>query len=295
MNAASTKLSTLLVLAVMLSACKVSPQSAPPSDLEAPSYAELARSHNQRIAQLTRVQARGVIEIAWTDESGVRRFRQGDVDLYLHLPRRTALRVSKLGNVYMWLGSDADRYWLFDLVDEPTLYTGRHAGSDRDTLQTVKPLVLLDLIGMGAMQEFDEANDTAPPQVTYNSATDTWVAESPGEGGPMRIFFDRTTLLPKHVETLSANGEVAYYSDIYMSRYRSVPVPNVSAAALPRMATLVDIFSAGPNAEAQGEVKLGLDTPTGRIDERAFERVFDFSRLRRSMRPERIEGELPAD
>lgn len=268
--------------------CQPVPVSGPRVLDEAPSSAQLVEQHNQRVQLLSRVYARGVVEIRWRDEDGVRRFRQGDVDLYIDLPRRTALRVGKLAETFMWLGSDEERYWLFDLVaEERVLHVGRH-DSPNAGLQTVRPLALLDLIGLGRLEELPSEHE---PDVEYDRGLDAWVISGVGSGGPVRVYFDRANHLPVRAETLTAAGEIAYFSDMHMHRYRSVPVPGVSAAALPRMATLVDVF-AGPGAETQGEIKLGLDVPTGRVENQPFDRVFDLERLRRSLRPERIEGDL---
>jgi hypothetical protein len=259
-----------------------------PVAMETPSYADLARRHNERLDRLPRLVSRGVIEMDWR-EDGRRRFEQGDIDLHIELPRRTSMRISKLGNTYFWLGSDDERWWLFDVAgDERVLYTGRHHSTALETgVMIVRPLVMLDLVGLSRLSE----DELLAPPVVYDAGLDAWVVESPGRGGWMRIFFDRSTTLPRRIESMTEVGDVAYYSDIHMRRYISVPV--AAAPPFPRIAGLVDIYAvSSPDGDfSGGRVKLSLESPTGRSEGEPFDRVFDVERLRRNLRPERIEGD----
>ncbi len=266
------------VIAVLLSAGCVAIQPMPPP--EDPAYETIVATHNARLERLRTIYSRGVIEIRWTDETG-RHFEQGNVDLWVSLPRRTALRVEKLGEVLLWIGSDDDHYWLFDLLaQETTLVVGAHEDAPRPvhaTALTVRPLSLLDLMGLTPLP------DGAAVDIVFDAERDAWALETVGAGGPIRLYLDRAKLLPKRVEVLSEKGEVTLYSNL--RRYKSVKLTGAAGMANPKLATLVDIAATNDSAR----LKLALDSP----NDEANEQVFRLERLIRALQPARIEGTLP--
>ncbi len=266
------------VFPVVLAAGCVATQPIPPA--EAPAYGTIAGAHNARLERLRTIYSRGVIEIRWSDETG-RHFEQGNVDLWVALPRHTALRVEKLGEVLLWLGSDDDHYWLFDRFgEETTLVVGRHEDAPRPvhaTALTVRPLSLLDLMGLTPLP------DGAAVDIVYDADRDAWALETVGAGGPIRLYLDRTKLLPKRVEVLSEKGEVTLYSDL--GRYKSVKLAGAAGMANPKLATIVDVAATNDSAR----LKLALDSPT----DDANPPVFRLERLIRALQPDRIEGTLP--
>lgn len=281
----------LLTLLTQLTGCRTLPVGPEPTD--APSYATIAEFHNERVERLSRMHARGVLELRWRDEDG-RHFEQGNLDLWLDLPRQTALRVEKLGRVFLWLGSDNERFWLFDMLgDETVLLSARHDAQLRGNgLLTVRPLVLLDLVGLTKL--LDPLPGRVPP-VGYSPEHDAWVLTAPGQGGVMRMYVDRASLLPVRVESLDDAGEVAYQSTMRVDLYQSVPRPGAPVAQFARMPRRTIITSVTPshNGIESGEMSLTLDAPTGRVENQPMDVVFDLNRLMRSMRPDRIEGDLP--
>lgn len=255
-----------------------------------PAYQELASAHNKRIELLRTMYADGVIEIRWKDKNG-NHYEQGNMELWLQLARRTALRVEKFSAVALWLGSDDERYWLFDKTnDQNILHVGRHEDrlSDESGAFVVKPLALLDLMALTALPD---SGGSAPP-VQYESKLDAWAIETRGGGGPMRIYFDRMTRRPKRVESLGDDGRVAAFSTL--EKYESVSREGTSPLAFPKIAYRIQIQttrSAGGNL-ASGEATLFIDHATGDVDPEQLSKVFDLNVLIKSMKPERIDGEL---
>jgi hypothetical protein len=264
----------------------------------APTYEQLATKHNQRIAMLQTLHAEGVIELTWRDDRG-KHFEQGEMDLWLRLPSHSALQVKKLGDTYLWLGSNDDHYWLFDLFsDVKTLHVGRHdqasgggAGLGLGAFR-VQPRALIDLLGLSPIEGVAEVEQS----VSYDPGHKAWMIESPGRGGGMRIFFDVQMHLPIRIESLAPNGEAELVST--HRRYESVMMQGMSPVAFPKMAELIDIASAAESSDdgqemSEGEVTIAINEAFGYEEEQTLNNVFNLDLLLKKLKPARIEGTLP--
>lgn len=254
-------------------------------------YSEIAAAHNGRIAQLQTIYGLGVLEVRWIDIDGHSHKDQGDMELWINLPRKTALRVEKVGEVLLWVGSDDERYWVFDhLGKEKILQTGRHEGGwtgEQGLAFAIKPLAMIDLMGLTPLPQ----SPATEPTVQFDAKRDAWEVESQGSGGVMRLFFDRKTLLPQHVEFLNERGAVLAFSDL--KRYESVRRKGMNPAAYPKMAQIIDITEVKPGMKDPGQVKVAVNEYTdGLIDDQPFDRVFNLSRLMGSFQPDRVEGDI---
>lgn len=290
--------SSFIILAIAiasLTACKPKPLTLDQAPKNPPTRQQLVAAHNDRVARLATTYSDGVIELRWTDDKG-KHFEQGDLEFWQTTENRTALRVSKLGEHLLWLGSDKDRWWLFELInkDDRVLYLGRHDEPiERLGALGVKPLALLDLLGLTAIDAATVHEADKPP--AFDKARGAWVIEAAGRGGAMRLFFDPATLLPKHIEELDAAGKIVAESDL--SRYQTVELKGVAVMAQPKMASLIDIRR-GADAEAAaepgkpafaGQVKIAMDHTVGYVDEGALRNIFNVERLKLSLQPDRIE------
>ncbi len=241
---------------LVLPACKTVP--GPVTELEVPAYETLAAAHNDRVDRIREVYARGVIELWWTDDDG-RHHEQGEADLWVAPPRRTALYVSKLGHRIMWLGSDDDTAWLFDFRNDTTLL---HV-ADRGHLGEVpfEPTLLLELGGLTRM----------PPtggQVRYDDERDAW-AVTTAQG--LCLYFDRGALLPIGAELVDAG--VLLYSRMKLSEYDRIDMVGHSPLDGARFPTVVDLGS----SDGRMEVRLVVRAPT---DDEVAPRYFDLDWLR---------------
>jgi len=281
-------------LALTSAGCKSVPATTKPDTgaMVAPSYQQLAEPHNQRIAKLQKLYAMGVIEIRWRDDHG-NHFDQGNMELWVQLPRHTALRVEKLGEVPLWLGSDDQRYWLFD-NKEKVLRVGMHDEANAPGPSgpiDVKPLALLDLMALSPLPVAQGGQAT--PAVHNDDQRNAWVIEAAGSGGPMRVYFDRKTEQISRVETLSSDGKILLFSNL--TEYKPATLSGVAPLAYPKIAHKVEIASApqvesASNIRGCGNVSVFIDEATGVFD--ANSNVFDLNRLMQSMPPDRIEGQL---
>jgi hypothetical protein len=276
----------LAIALILIAGCKSKGDVVAPSP--APEYRTLASAHNDRVSQLQRVYADGVIEIQWHDRKG-EHTEQGNMELWFQQPSQTALRVEKLGEVLLWVGSDDTRYWFFDMIGEETvLRTGTHdepINAAASNAFSVRPLVLLDLMGFAVLP----TAPTTEPAVAFNPQNRTWAVEFQGRASRLRMYFDPATLMPMRIESLTSSGEPALISTL--SRYESVFQKGKSLAAFPKMPEVIKIVSQ-PTNEGQsqsGEVAFFVNEATTEIDHVELTRVFDLERLIRGMAPARIE------
>jgi hypothetical protein len=84
----------------------------------APKFVDIARSYNQRVANLDRVSAWSNIKLTYFDEQGEKRSEDPEGRLQIIRPNKLALTLGKAGQTVFWFGSDPERYWWIDLTDK---------------------------------------------------------------------------------------------------------------------------------------------------------------------------------
>lgn len=239
-------------------------------------YAVLRDAQNDRVRRIPTVRASGVIELRWRDEQGGSHFEQGDIRLFLRLPDRLSLQVHKLGETYLWFGADGGSCWLFDLLnkDDRVLYVGAASelGGRAEVPGALHPLRLIDLLGLTELPE--------DGVVTYSPEHDAWQVESTAQGGTIRLYFDRQTLLPRRVEGVA--GTVIECAG-ELREYESLAVDGLPPGYFPRIPTRARLT----DARHHGEAAVALGELTTRINERAFRNAFDLEQLTRTLAPHR--------
>jgi hypothetical protein len=258
--------------------CK-SPAPAPPASApaEAPALAELVREHNERVGRFQELYVSGQAELRWRDEKGSH-FEHCRVEIYWRPPFRTGVNLTKVGERFLWLGSDETRWWAFDLASSPTTLTlGAHG--DDEALEGaplgIQPLALLDLMGLGRW----EANGAGT--VAWSAEEAGWTFDVVGEGGPVRVVIDAQTRLPKRTAALDAAGEPALVGEL--EDYETVETEGMSPGASPKCPKRVALR----RDASHGRITLFLEGPTGRSD-LVKDGHFDLDRLQRLLKPERV-------
>lgn len=240
-----------------------------------PPYAQIAARHNQRIDALAELHSDGVVEITWTDDDGDH-FEQGDIELWALQPSDLTVRISKLDEDIIWLGSDAERHWIIDARgDQAVYYLGDHDDADMNLAHQPIPLTpwaLLDACGLSKLPV--EGAAAAPGNVAHSAEHDAWVIKSAGRSGTLSLFFDRESLLPLRTEIHDAAGELILHSTL--TRYKSVPLPNSPPGAWPQFPMRIEIIQPAQN----GRVVLFGEDPEAGIEPGIRQRVFDFDRWR---------------
>lgn len=242
---------------------------------------QVIERHNARAGLLDELHGRGVIELRWTDDRG-RHFEQGDAELWIDQPSRTALRVDKLGEVFIWLGSNEAQWWLFDLTARPrTLYVDdldSTLAAQRIDVASMHPLTLLDLIGITTVQAIEsEMLRVDPDQPAV-------LVEATGRGGRVELRFDRSGSILLGVTALGPDGE-----PLAVSRLRdpaSVRQPGTNPLNWPKLATTIDIEVVGRDGSLRLALGSNLD---GALDGQPIDRIFDLPTLQRALKPEVIE------
>jgi hypothetical protein len=229
------------------------------------------------VGGLVRLHARGVAELRRRTEQG-ETFDQGDLDLRWSRALGLAVSLSKLGDRWVWMGSDASRWWVFELKSEPSrLRTGPLHGSSASVAMAF-PWVL----GLRPLQP----RDGAPVERTEGG----WrvVVETPRNelpvGAELVAEFDARTLLVRATELRLAGGEVWRAQ---LDSWMSVESLGLAEGAWPRVPRRVDVRS-GAKAEWTA-VRVSLDRADA--SEAATDRpgLYDLEKLRAQFAPEVVE------
>lgn len=238
----------MLLASLSSGSCGVRPGPGAGGEPETPAYEVLAAAHNDRVARLDRISARGVIELWWTDDDG-RHFEQGEADLWVALPRRTALNISKVGHRIMWIGSDDEQTWLFDFRDGvTTLHVAPDGQAAPDGPMPFEPTLLLELGGLTPLP-------AAGGQVRYDDEFDAWAVTAADR---LVLFLDQESLLPVRAELYDDEGRILLYSAMKRARYERVGLSGTSPLAGPLFPTLINLKS----ADDRFEVRLSARGPT---------------------------------
>lgn len=195
-----------------------------PMPADAPTVAQLVAAHNERASSIERLWARSVIEIEFTDEDGKERFEQGEGHLVLEKPHNSAMTIGKVGQTKLWAGSNSEHYWLFDTLNQSTLYLGPPPADAEKVYRSplpVQPRDLPLLLGIGTI-DVDAASPelvsaAAPTSAAVNAETandaltlawrdNRYVLDLSPAGKPLRYHFSPISLLPTRIELLDRAG-----------------------------------------------------------------------------------------
>ena len=157
-----------------------------------PSYDEVAAAYNARVAVFERVWARVTAVYRGVDDAGNRLREQAEGHIQIERPDRVALSLGKLGETYLYLGSNGSRYWWIDLVDSDrkVALIGTHAEATPERVRAlglpVRPPELVETIGI---LRLPETGGTVEPDTRPGAPAGGYVVTAPGRRGPVRLWF----------------------------------------------------------------------------------------------------------
>lgn len=263
----------LAVLTVSLFSCATPRVPSAP----APTYSELAEGYNRRLAGFERLWSRAVVAVRWRDEKDRNRYEQGnDSKLLVQVPDRVALVIGAAGQIAYWAGSDDQRYWVLDLLEERQAYVGLHADSRRalarhDLPVQVSPRALPALLGLLPLPP---AEGTPPP---VRRVKQSWQVVLPD--GRTRLTVDADTLLPQRVELLDDAGQAVVESLLSqpqrMAMHGKPPGAWVTVMTRVELRALAEPFSLSLNLEDMTDA----GSPQEQEKAAAFGRSFDYEHL----------------
>jgi len=253
-------------------------------------YNELAERYNEAVEPLGTLMARTDVVIEWREQGGegavgeLRR-EQGEGKFYYRRPDDTALLVEKLGQIYLWAGSDRERYWLFDVTDSDAkrAYVGAFdrlgEPGRRAYPLPVRPDAVPLLMGLLPLP-IVEAPEATPPVERYQGR---YFVEVPGGG--MRLLIDPESFRPTRIDLTDAQG----YSVLTAKLEGSFPVdvPGVRKTRWPTICERVEVYVAGYESRLTVAMDSATNDPRKVPDPR-----FDFEKLKQGLRVEKV---IPLD
>lgn len=112
----------LLMLSAGCASTRTAPQTEHASVHGAATQQDLISSWNRSVEAMRYVEIDGTAQLEWEDDQGRHR-EQGDLQAWIDGGARVSLRLTKFGDVAVWLGQDAHAAWMYDLLSEPTRLT----------------------------------------------------------------------------------------------------------------------------------------------------------------------------
>jgi hypothetical protein len=252
---------------------------------------------DRRLASLDRFEATGTAVLPVRNPEGAIEEEQLDLLILRERPGRLAVRLKlSVTDTLAWLGSDGARWWLF-LPEEtpPTVWHGPvdpdgEASTPEDRIPlppTLRRPMLVDLLlGLEPVGEF--------AALEWDASSQRWWIEGPiaaagmasTAGWTVRRGYARDGSVPEVVEVRDPAGDLVARSRL--SNHARVEVPDRAVGDWPMVPMRIEL--AGPADEGSDEapaVRLALERPSGR-GRRVKAAAFDWDRLLRAMRPERV-------
>jgi hypothetical protein len=275
---------------------KPAPPRAPaPSATASAAYIEAVTAQQARLRKLQFLEGRGVVEIRWTDAKG-RHFEQGDVDMYLMPPWKTAFNISKLGQRLAWIGSDEEAWWIFRLDEtpsyaerfpwpEPVGIGGTGGGSDDgladDAMSVVSPDALLAMAGLTRFPPISTVRLSEDIEAKRLTVEMLPTARGHRPAPRYRWTLNAATNLPLTVELLDESGGIVATGRL--EEYAPAAIDGMSVGEHPLVPKRIAIA----RSDEQGELRLALNAPTAR-GERVQAKFFRFQELLAALQPKEV-------
>lgn len=195
------------VSVALVSGCQQGPRIMPAPTGPIPTRADVAASQSKRCAALSTLGLKGHAQLNWKDEAGTH-FDDGDFDLLMQPPWELCLRVSKLGERILWIGSNQEIWWIVYPTEKPSRavvhsVTGAAAadsgGVESGSLEAlVAPSRLMEALGVATISP-EEIR-----RIEWDGAMGAWCCTL----GNRRVYMRGEGLLPVGCDWTDESGEV---------------------------------------------------------------------------------------
>ena len=244
--------------------------------------AAFAQQQAARAGLLRLLESGGTIEIRTEDASGsdfqdcaLELWRDGD---------RFALRLRKLGERFLWVGSDGAQWWVFELAADPVRLVVLPSGADGR--QALGSEVLLfgpdQLLQLAGLQPVDIAD--AGSRWTDDRSEIRVDVPAPADGAWARLawYLEPDTLLPTRIEALDADGSLLLESAL--SNYEPIRARDQPVGNWPQFPRKIRVRT----PDEAIDVRLFFNRP-GATGSKLRDALFDLDQLMKTFKPGLIE------
>lgn len=247
-----------------------------------PSMERLTECQDVRARALSVLQSGGTLELRTRTEDGST-FESCALELW-RSDSKFALRLRKLGERFLWVGSNGEAWWIFELMSEPVrlvvLPSGELGGFSLGPGQgLLNPDRLLHFAGFLPYGQIDEMTLGFDDDGRIRFIT---TEASKGEWRRTRWHLDPKSLLPVEVIALDEQGEVL--ASARLSGYEPIAARDLPLGAWPQFPR--KIFLSLPDENA--DVRLFFNRPSARGDS-IKPKLFDLEQLMKTFRPGKVE------
>ncbi|MEE2681226.1 MAG: hypothetical protein VX641_02520 [Planctomycetota bacterium] len=270
-----------VLLGLQCGGCQSSPAAIEPVVLE--DYQRFCVVQNRRAELFEILESSGTVELRQTDADGTS-FDSCNLNLWRD-DRDFALRLKKFGERFLWVGSDGNDWWVFELAAEPSrlvvlpidVQGAMNLGTQESLLGPRKLLQLSGLLPLDPGATLAVLDSTAEGLIGFELTS-----EVPGEWGRMRWEVDPQRLLPRRITALEPDGSVRFTATL--DGYEPIPARDLPIGGWPQFARKVRI----KDGAGTTDVRLYFNKPNARGD-RTRPSLFDLQQLINTFKPAKVE------
>ncbi|MCH2132367.1 MAG: hypothetical protein MK116_01330 [Phycisphaerales bacterium] len=275
----------LLAVVGLALGCHATPEPERPTASTGADVMTVLRGLDERSQLLQRLHGYGIVELRWTDADGDH-FEQGDMEFWIDGPDRLAMRISKLGEPYFWIGTDGRMAWVFDLSGRPR----RLAVDSMDRVRRAQSAGETSVLDTTRMLRAGLGMVPPPPASEVTSLRrgedGTWWLETrldTDDERRLRLHVASETWQPLRVELVNANGTRGRVVSSRARRLKRIEIPGRSSLGSPIVSGVMDIRDLPESGNSARFSFEGLSTD---MADQPMDRVFDLEILKQALRPE---------
>ena len=213
----------LLGVLVCLSACRARPAPISPTDAgPLPTYEDVYAQAEARVGALDRFWARATVGLRYKDAEGERHYEQGEGHLQFVRPSQVALTIGKLGETYLLLGCDDERFWWIERLDIKRAFVGGQTGARDLAIERVGvPVLPTDLLILADLVPWPAPDGEYAGRVVESDREDldpsaVFAVEFNESGRTRRVYLTRTVFDPVGVDLFADDGKLIARSELSM-------------------------------------------------------------------------------